>query len=295
MSTPYPSALDDASTLPNPSGANSQNNPDHASLHANSQDSIKAIEAKVGTGASTATNNTFLIGNGVGTSAWSSLTSAQMASRVSDETGTGSLAFATSPTLVTPKTDTIAEDTPANGVTIDGLNIKDSKLVTSNSVVTANITDDAVTSAKLSGVDKSNLTVDSNPYKFQANRGTAYNTAAAAVTKLPYNTENFDDNSNYDSVTNSRYTASVAGFYQFNASLLLSSSVTRFFLSFYKNGAEYMRGLDSAATSTFGGQNSLFLQLAGGDYIEVFYFTQTAVAVTTGSPTQFSGYLVCRT
>ena len=47
--------------------------------------------------------------------------------------------------------DTIAEKTSTNGVTVDGLNIKDSKLVTTNSVVTANITDANVTLAKLAG------------------------------------------------------------------------------------------------------------------------------------------------
>ena len=49
------------------------------------------------------------------------------------------------------KVDTIQENTSANGITVDGLNIKDSKLVTSNSVVTANITDANVTLAKLAG------------------------------------------------------------------------------------------------------------------------------------------------
>jgi len=48
------------------------------------------------------------------------------------------------------KVDTVAEKTSANGVTIDGLNIKDSKLVTANSIVASNITDGAVTSSKLS-------------------------------------------------------------------------------------------------------------------------------------------------
>ncbi len=46
--------------------------------------------------------------------------------------------------------DTISEFTGANGVTIDGLNIKDSKLNTSNSVVASNITDGIITNAKLS-------------------------------------------------------------------------------------------------------------------------------------------------
>jgi hypothetical protein len=47
------------------------------------------------------------------------------------------------------QTDTVSEHTSANGVTVDGLNIKDGKLNTNNSVVTANITDAAVTPAKL--------------------------------------------------------------------------------------------------------------------------------------------------
>ena len=72
------------------------------------------------------------------------------------------------------KVDTVAEKTSANGVTIDGLNIKDSKLVTANSIVEANITDGAISAAKLaSGVGgiteadqwrlNSDLTGDQNP------------------------------------------------------------------------------------------------------------------------------------
>ena len=71
-------------------------------------------------------------------------------------TGTGSTVLSTSPTLTTPtinnptlNVDTISEFTGANGVTVDGLNIKDGKLNTNDSVVTANITDNAVTAPKV--------------------------------------------------------------------------------------------------------------------------------------------------
>jgi len=47
------------------------------------------------------------------------------------------------------KVDTIQENTSANGITVDGLNIKDSKLVTADSVVTSNITDLNITSGKI--------------------------------------------------------------------------------------------------------------------------------------------------
>jgi hypothetical protein len=55
----------------------------------------------------------------------------------------------TNKTLTTPLIDTINEKTSANGVTIDGLSIKDGKLNTANSVITTNITDGNVTAAKI--------------------------------------------------------------------------------------------------------------------------------------------------
>lgn len=76
-------------------------------------------------------------------------------------TGTGNMVRATSPTIAAPTvtgvadftgsvaTDVVAEHTAANGVTVDGLNIKDGKLNTNDSVVTSNITNLAVTAAKL--------------------------------------------------------------------------------------------------------------------------------------------------
>lgn len=149
MATDYPGAVDTTSKLPNPTSVSLVTTVDHAGLHDNTNDAVKATQTKVGIGASTPVANTLLFGTGTGTSSWTALTSAQLLATISDETGTGSLVFATTPTLVTPKVDTINESTPTNGVTIDGLNIKDNALNTNNSVVTANITDSAVTSAKV--------------------------------------------------------------------------------------------------------------------------------------------------
>jgi hypothetical protein len=149
MATNYPTSADDGTTLPDPTAVNKTNSPSHSSLHANTNGAVKALEAKLGTGATTPAANRVLFGTGSGTSAWQQLTSAQLAAVLSDETGTGVAVFATSPTLVTPAVNTINESTPANGVTIDGLNIKDGALNTNNSVVTANITNASVTANKL--------------------------------------------------------------------------------------------------------------------------------------------------
>lgn len=149
MATNFPTSADDGTTLPNPTASSATNSPSISAGQSNQNDAIKALEAKVGTGASTPTNNTLLRGNGTGTSTWAALTSAQMAASMSDETGSGSLVFATTPTLVTPKVDTINESTPSNGTTIGGVNIKSGALVTSASVPTAALQDSAVTSAKV--------------------------------------------------------------------------------------------------------------------------------------------------
>lgn len=157
MSTKFPTAVDDGTSLPDPSAGNNTNSPSHASLHDNTNGAIKAIETKLGTGSSTPAANTILFGTGSGTSAFQTLTSAQLLATITDETGTGSLVFATTPTLVTPKVDTINESTPSNGVTVGGVNLKTGVVTGSltgvlnsaNAVATSNITDAAVTPAKL--------------------------------------------------------------------------------------------------------------------------------------------------
>lgn len=69
VATSYPAALD---ALANPIGTTTQDTPGflHADQHTNANDAIEAIEAKVGTGASTATANTVLRGTGAGTTAY---------------------------------------------------------------------------------------------------------------------------------------------------------------------------------------------------------------------------------
>lgn len=126
MATDYPGAIDGSSKLPNPATTDKRNNPSHAGLHDNTNDAIKATQTKVGTGASVAAANTLFFGTGAGTSAWTQLTSAQLAAALSDETGTGSAVFANTPVLITPKIDTITENTSGNGTTINGVLIKSS-------------------------------------------------------------------------------------------------------------------------------------------------------------------------
>lgn len=141
--TNFPTSLDTISSLPNPGSGDITTAPSHASQHDVENDAIRAIEAKIGVGASTPTANKVLRATGTGTTAYAQVglttdvtgtlpvanggtgttalgsgvatflgtpSSANLASAVTDETGTGVLVFNSSPTIVTP---TIASFTNA--------------------------------------------------------------------------------------------------------------------------------------------------------------------------------------
>lgn len=303
MATNFPTSLDDATNLPNPTSGSAPNNPSHSDNHATANDAIKAVEAKVGTGASTPTNNTFLTGNGVGTSTWTKVVPSGTVVGTTDIQVLTNKTL-TSPTINTPtinnptlSTDNVLEYTAANGVTVDGVNLKDGTINTNNAVTTASIAANAVTSAKIASIAY-NTASFSNPYKFSAYRSAAYTTVAATSTKLPLSAEYFDTNSNYDAVTNFRYTAPVSGFYFFTGYINVGATTTRTLLMFYKNGTEIARPVDIPTSQLHGINGSCVLQLAATDYVELWYYTQTAAALdmtATNTRPTFSGYLISHT
>lgn len=170
-------------------------------------------------------------------------------------------------------------------------------VLASNVVTTAKIADDAVTAAKLDGVDKSLLTTDSNPYKFCVYRNAAYNWGTAAFAKISFDTEVFDTNNDFAS---SKYTAPVNGFYQFDARTYTPVAVggNLYIISIYKNGAQYANGtgnIQGTGTSGFGLVISEFMQLTAGDYIEIYVYGTGNAGATGTTGNMFAGFLVCRT
>jgi len=73
MATNYPTSLDTTTELAEPTATTDLNEAgyEHDTLHVNVNQAVRALEGKVGTGASTSVANTVMAGNGTGTSEWS--------------------------------------------------------------------------------------------------------------------------------------------------------------------------------------------------------------------------------
>jgi hypothetical protein len=134
------------------------------------------------------------------------------------------------------------------------------------------------------------------PFKFYVYLNTATNSPANAFAIVPFDTKVFDTGTNVDVVTNKgRFTAPVAGFYQFNARMALQASA-RLLVGLYKNGSLAVRGNDLPGSIPIGGTISVMLQLAAGDFIEVGVYSGSSQAYETSAvQAYFQGYLVSTT
>lgn len=141
-----------------------------------------------------------------------------------------------------------------------------------------------------------------NDHKFSVYRNAAWTTAGGgAVAKVQFDAESFDTGSNYDAVTNFRFTAPVSGFYFFSTGIYLGSTVVGHtsIVYLYKNGSlakilYYFAHGTSAGLSPVAGGSGL-LQLSASDYVEVYAGGDGNAGGTGTTQTWFDGYLVSQT
>jgi hypothetical protein len=129
----------------------------------------------------------------------------------------------------------------------------------------------------------------------------AYNTSAQSVTsstftKITFDTEVFDTNNNF---ATSRFTPTVAGYYQINGILRATgTAMTGAVVAIYKNSANYAYGatLDAAATSIQLVASEVIYLNGSTDYLELYGYI-VATSPTFGAASiaincRFNGSMV---
>jgi len=135
---------------------------------------------------------------------------------------------------------------------------------------------------------------------FSAYVGTTQNVTSGSVTKIAFDTEEFDTNSCYDTSTY-RFTPNVAGYYQVNLTAYMATNAagSAAGTNIYKNGSAVLRN-DFRYTSTSATLYSIpslsgIVYLNGTtDYIEAYGFitATTPSFANTSSLSKFSACLV---
>jgi hypothetical protein len=136
--------------------------------------------------------------------------------------------------------------------------------------------------------------VSGNMPAFSATASTTTTLSANTWTKVNYATETWDTNNNFAS---SRFTPTVAGYYQINATFGegLSAAGMNFYIAIYKNATEF-RKMQYVASSAWYTNIPISAQVycnGSTDYIEIYAFTSSAYTNTAAAATNyFDGYLV---
>ena len=135
---------------------------------------------------------------------------------------------------------------------------------------------------------------------FSAYMGSDLTLTSGVYTKVPLDTEDFDTTSDFDSTTNYRYTPSVAGYYQINATLrVVATSRTTTAISLYKNGSAYKVlnvNRESSSSSGMVSGSTLIYMNGSSDYIELYGLVNFSSAgrydyVSSVDSCFFSGFL----
>ena len=126
-------------------------------------------------------------------------------------------------------------------------------------------------------------------FSVYASSGTSV--ANNTLTKLTFDTEEFDTNNNFAS---SRFTPTVAGYYQING--CIGGAYATMLCTIFKNGTEYKRGVTASGVTLNQANVSSIVYLNGStDYVELYTYqgsgsTQTMSSGISGA--YFNGCLM---
>ena len=131
--------------------------------------------------------------------------------------------------------------------------------------------------------------VSGNMPAFSAYQSTNQSISSSTFTKLTIDTEEFDTNNNFAS---SRFTPTVAGYYQINGSVQTAGAPAYISVDIHKNGSTYKYG--NFGTAVYQSTVSSLVYLNGStDYVELYGYSNAGWTSQSGSTaTYFNGALV---
>jgi hypothetical protein len=154
-----------------------------------------------------------------------------------------------------------------------------------------------ITTASSANITQSMLgtNVTGNGPSFRASKNSGQAITTSTWTKIQFNVEDWDTNSNYDNATNYRFTPTVAGYYQVDLAIEFNNVSGSYIAAIYKNGSVYIFSAFYAG-STIGSHpnvHGLIYMNGSTDYIEGYAYTTTASqALYNGSATYFNASMV---
>ena len=142
-------------------------------------------------------------------------------------------------------------------------------------------------------VTPAGLTINNAP-AFSAYQNASTSVSVSTATKILFQVEEFDTNNNFASST---FTPTVAGYYQITATSDYFSGATtggNSFLSIFKNGSEFKRGVVNATALQPSLTVSALVYCNGStDYIDIYAFQSLGTQTTSGNSfTYFQGCMV---
>jgi hypothetical protein len=145
-----------------------------------------------------------------------------------------------------------------------------------------------------------NVAVNGPAFSAYPNSSIQQTITSGSQQKVLFQIEEYDTNSNFSS---SRFTPTVAGYYQLNATVRISGTMGtgESMLVIWKNGSEYKRGWNASGTEVGAnffamGVNSMVYANGTGDYFEVYIQQGSGgnrdITVAGGNITYFNGCML---
>jgi hypothetical protein len=126
---------------------------------------------------------------------------------------------------------------------------------------------------------------------FSYYQSSAQTLSTTTFTKLTFTTSEFDTASGMYS--SSRFTPTVAGYYQVNSAVAVASTATQVILSVFKNGSEFKRSPNNTGAQNSGGIGCLVYLNGSTDYIEMYGYLGVGQAlIASASGTYFQAAMI---